>query len=96
MGGYEMADSTDFQVQWERNAVLQEKLQTTKASEWVGQQIYDGTVAGAVRHFKTLGRERQARAEMLVDAGVVEGSTETTFGVDTLDALAGRSDLPAA
>ena len=60
-----------------------------------GQQIFEGTVADAVRHFKTLGRERQTRTEMLVDAGVVEGSTETIFRSHTLDALADPSDLPA-
>jgi hypothetical protein len=61
----------------------------------VGEQLYDGTVGGAVRFFKSLPRDQQDGIEMFVDAGVVAGLEEDTIiGTEVLRALASRSDVP--
>jgi len=89
-----MLDVSKLKVKWDRGAVLQ-YLESPKRTIWVGDQIYDGTVAGAVRFFKTQPPERQQRIEMFVDKGVVEGLEEDSIiGADVLRVLAGRSDLP--
>ena len=83
-------------IDWDRKAVLQYPHGTTKRELWIGEQLYDGTVAGAVRYFASLPREQQHRTELFADAGVIEGRGEDTIiGPGDLEVLAARNDLPA-
>jgi hypothetical protein len=90
-----MIDVSNRKVGWDRGAVLQHRLSSMQRFLWCGEQVYDGTVGGAVRFFKTTPEEQQERTEMFVDKGVVEGLEEDTIiGADVLRVLAGRDDLP--
>lgn len=92
-----MIDMSKCEVKWDRPAVLQHLNSPTKGTIWVGEQLYDGTVAGAVRFFKALAPEKQERIEMFADSGVIETLKEDTIiGADLLRVLASRSDLPSA
>lgn len=83
-------------IGWDRKAVLQYVHDTNKRELWVGEQRYDGTVAGAVRYFAALPNEQQDRTEMFADAGVIEGRGEDTIiGPGDLKVLAARNDIPA-
>jgi len=90
-----MIDVSKREVKWDRPAVLQYLNSPNKRTLWVGEQLYDGTVAGAVRFFMSQPPEKQLRIEMFVDSGVVSGLNEDTIiGAEELQALANRSDLP--
>ena len=83
-------------IGWNRKAVLQYLHDPNKRELWVGEQRYDGTVAGAVRYFASLSNEQQDRTEMFADDGVIEGRGEDTIiGPGDLKVLAARNDLPA-
>lgn len=84
----------DCRIDWDAGAVLQELVELTPASDWVGQQIYNGTIAGAVKLFQTLPRERQERIDMFVEAGRVADAQSTILGFHELTEIAGRGDLP--
>lgn len=87
-------DLSDREVQWDRAAVLQVLSNSTTRMLWVGEPLYDGTVAGAVRFFASRPTHEQDRIEMFVDQGVIEGVEETIIGADVLRTLADRPDLP--
>jgi hypothetical protein len=89
-----MIDVSDCKVQWDRGAALQVLVNSTTRTLWVGEQVYGGTVAGAVRFFKSRPVEEQDRIEMFLDAGVIEGVGETIIGADVLRVLGDRPDLP--
>ena len=61
---------------------------------WVGDPLYDGTVGGAIRHFKSLLPDQQNRVEMLVDPGIIEGTQATIVSFDELKVIAARPDVP--
>ena len=86
----------DCEIRWDAGAVLQELVPSSRAVSWVGDQIYSGTIAGAVRLFATLPEERQMRVEMFVDRGSIEGSSSTILGFDDLSDLTCRADFPMA
>jgi hypothetical protein len=93
--GRTMIDVSDSKIRWGKAAVLQHRTSSTERVLWVGERLYDGTVGGAVRFFKSLPNAKQERIEMFVDRGVIEGLEEDTIiGADVLRVLADRSDLP--
>ena len=86
----------DCKVAWSADATLMEiPPPSTKKFEWVGDPLYAGPVAGALRFFRTLPPKRQQLVEMFVDPHVVEGTTKSILGFDELNVLAHRADLPA-
>ena len=81
-------------VNWEAPASLKDVKLPTQGFAWVGDHVYDGTVAGAVKKFSTLPADQQRRIEMLTEPGVIEGLAATIYAYDTLSVLATRPDLP--
>ena len=56
--------------------------------------MYDGTVAGAIRKFRTLPSKQQSEIEMMVDAGVIADQSATIVSYDALRQIAARADVP--
>ena len=80
-------------VRWEADGELQEREPSDKKFDWVGKRHYTGSVAGAMHHYLKLEEEVQARCDLFVAEGVVEGCGGIIFG-DELKTLAMRPDLP--
>ena len=86
----------DCVINWDAPACLKDvNLPTTQGATWVGDPIYDGTVAGAIRKFRELPAELQTRTEMMIDPGVIAGSLAATIvSYDALCEIADRDDVP--
>lgn len=84
----------DGRVDWDAGAELQERMPSTRAAAWVGERLFEGTIAGAIRVFATLPLERQERVELFVDHGVIAEASSTILGFGELAQLASRTDLP--
>lgn len=85
----------DCGVAWDAPAILKDVKTPTSSFAWVGDPVYDGTIAGAIRMFKTLPLDQQRRIEMFIDAGTIAGVDATVIGCDALAKLATRQDLPS-
>jgi hypothetical protein len=86
----------DAVIMWDAPAVLKDIQLPTHGLAWVGDPLYDGTVAGAIRTFRTLDASQQRRIEMLIEPGVISGSAATIVTYDSLVEIANRSDVPPA
>jgi hypothetical protein len=86
---------SDCAVAWDTPASLKDVKTPTSGFAWVGDPVYDGTIAGAIRKFRTLPPEQQRRVEMLTDPGAIAGLQATIIGHDALAELASRSDVPS-
>jgi hypothetical protein len=84
----------DCPITWDTPASLKDVKTPSSGFAWVGDPIYDGTIAGALRKFRSLPAEQRRRIEMLTDAGAIAGLQATIIGHDALDELASRHDLP--
>jgi hypothetical protein len=84
----------DAVIMWEAPAVLKDIQLPTQGFAWVGDPVYDGTVAGAIRKFRTLDATQQRRIEMMIDPGVISGSVATIVTYDSLVEIAKRTDVP--
>ena len=85
----------DCVINWEAPAILKDTKLPTTGAAWVGDHVYDGTVGGAIRKFRTLSRDQQSRIEMLIDAGVIAGLAATIVSSTDLKTIADRTDVPA-
>ena len=85
----------DCVINWDAPAVLKDVKLPTSGFAWVGDHVYDGTVAGAIRKFRTLPSDQQKRIEMMVDAGVIAGQSATIVSYEALREIAARPDVPA-
>ena len=84
----------DYVVNWDAPAVLKDVKLPTSGFAWVGDPVYDGTVAGEIRKFRTLPSDQQKRIEMMIDAGVIAGLSATIVSYDALRQIAARADVP--
>jgi len=84
----------DAVIMWHAPAVLKDIQLPTHGFAWVGDPVYDGTVAGAIRKFRALDASQQRRIEMMIDPGVISGSVATIVTYDSLVEMANRSDVP--
>ena len=84
----------DCPIDWSAPAILKDNRMPTQGFAWIGDYIYDGTIAGAIRTFRTLPRDQRRRVEMSTEAGVVGGLPATFFTFDALTELASRKDVP--
>jgi len=95
-GGNGEISLLDCRIDWDAGAALQELVPSTRGAAWVGEQVFDGTVGGAIRLFKSLPLERRHRIEMFIDAGKIEACEQTILGFDELNVIASRSDVPGS
>jgi hypothetical protein len=84
----------DAVIMWDAPAILKDIQHPTHGFAWVGDPVYDGTVAGAIRKFRTLDATQQRRIEMMIDPGVISGSVATIVTYDSLVEIAKRTDVP--
>ena len=84
----------DCRVDWDGAASLKERVPPEGSFGWVGDPIYDGTIAGALRAFKKLPHERQLRTDMFVDRARIQDISTAILEFDALTILANRPDLP--
>jgi hypothetical protein len=84
----------DCTIDWAAPAILKDQRMPTQGFAWIGDHIYDGTIAGAIKKFRTLPIDQQRRVEMVTDAGVVGGLPATFFAFDALTEIASRTDAP--
>ena len=84
----------DCPIDWAGPAILKDRKMPTQGFAWIGDHIYDGTIAGAIRTFRTLPPDQQRRVEMLTDAGLIGGLPATFFAFDALAEIAARTDVP--
>jgi hypothetical protein len=81
-------------IDWTAPAILKDNKMPTQGFAWIGDHVYDGTIAGAIRAFRTLPLEKQRRVEMSTEAGVIGGLPATFFAFDALTEIASRKDVP--
>ena len=84
----------DCVINWDAPAVLKYVKLPASDFAWAGDHVYDGTVAGAIRKFRTLPSNQQMRIEMMVDAGVIADQSATIVSYDALRQIAARADVP--
>lgn len=84
----------DCKVRWAASASLKELVLPVHGSAWVGEPLYDGTIAGAIAFFRQLSPERQRRTEMMIDRDDIEGLSKAIVEFENLAVIASRSDLP--
>ena len=84
----------DCVINWTAPASLKHIGEPIQGFTRVGDRVYDGTLAGAIRKFATLKPDEQRRIELVTEPGVIEGVSATVISYENLKTIAARPDVP--
>ena len=88
-------DLTKCTINWKAPATLKDTDEPHhRKVMWVGEHVYAGDLAGAVRKFKAIPPRKQKYIEMVTEPGAIEGVKATIIASDSLAQLSMRSDVP--
>jgi hypothetical protein len=88
-------DLTKCAINWTAPATLKDNHEPEhRKVMWVGEHLYAGDLAGAIRKFRTIPPRKQKHIAMLTDPGAIEGSKASIIDSESLAKIALRQDVP--